>query len=250
MTFDGKSRRLRERLKLALPVQVKGRDSSGYEWSEMTRLIDVTPFGARLRLKRPILWGQLLRLTMALPRQMRCYDFTEQQYLVWGVVRHVTALKEEGELAASSFEAGVAFVGKRPPATYEKDPTTLYTVEPDPGQDGMWRLRLFSGDAPKVLQKERRKETRLSAAVEVMVEVLDYKGEVAAGEQTVTENISRHGAAIYTTLDVEEGDFVRLRSSQYHTVSAVVRARRRGADGITRLHLEFVGRPWPIEGVE
>lgn len=250
MTFEGKSRRVRERLKLALPVLVRGRESSDYEWSEMTHLVDITPFGARLNLKRPIRWGQLLRLMMSLPRQMRSYDFIEQQYVVWGVVRHISALTQEGETSASSYAVGLAFVGKRPPASYEKDPTTIYDVEPSPGKDGMWQLRIFSGDAPKILQKERRKETRLSATVPVTLEALDYKGEVAATEQTVTENISRHGASIYTTLDIVEGDFVRLRSSQYHTQSALVRARRRGADGITRLHLEFVGRPWPIEGIE
>jgi hypothetical protein len=219
----------------------------------MTHLIDVTPFGARLRLKRQVRWGQLLRLIMTLPRQMRCYDFSEQQYLVWGVVRHVTAIVAEGEASAAiSFDVGVAFVGKRPPESYEQDPTTIYDVESVPGKDGMWQLRIFKGEvsAPKVLQKERRRETRLSAAISVTIEALDYRGEVAATEQTVTENISPRGAAVYTSLDIAEGDFVRLRSAQYHTQSAVVRSRRRGADGITRLHLEFVGRPWPIEGVE
>jgi PilZ domain len=250
MTFEGKSRRLRERLKLALPVLVRGRESSDFEWSEMTRLVDVTPFGARLRLKREVGWGRLLRLMMLMPRQMRSYDFVEEQYVIWGVVRHATALLPEGELGPAQFDIGLAFIGKHPPASYEKDPATLYDVEAAPGQNGMWRLRVFTGEAPRLLQKERRKETRLTLAVPVTVEALDYKGEVAAREETVTENISRHGAAVYTSLDIAEGDFVRLRSAQYHTVSALVRSRRRGADGITRLHLEFVGRPWPIEGVE
>jgi hypothetical protein len=29
-----------------------------------------------------------------------------------------------------------------------------------------------------------------------------------------------------------------------------VRARRLGADGIPRLHLEFIDRQWPLEGIE
>jgi hypothetical protein len=143
VTYDGKSRRLRERLKLALPVLVRGRESSADEWSEMTHLIDVTPSGARVRLKRQIRRGQLLRLMMALPRQMRCYDFTEQQYVVWGVVRHVTAIVAEGEASdAISFDVGLAFVGKRPPESYEQDPTTIYDVESVPGKDGLWQLRI------------------------------------------------------------------------------------------------------------
>ena len=45
MNADEKSRRIRRRLELAIPVRVRGRDSADHEWTEMTRLIDVTPFG-------------------------------------------------------------------------------------------------------------------------------------------------------------------------------------------------------------
>jgi len=143
VTYDGKSRRLRERLKLALPVLVRGRESSADEWSEMTHLIDVTPSGARVRLKRQVRRGQLLHLMMALPRRMRCYDFSEQQYMVWGVARHVTAIVAEGEASdAISFDVGLAFVGKHPPESYEQNPTTIYDVESAPGKDGLWQLRI------------------------------------------------------------------------------------------------------------
>ena len=50
---EGKSQRQRQRFELALPVRVLGRESLDDEWIEMSRLVDVTPFGARLRLKRP-----------------------------------------------------------------------------------------------------------------------------------------------------------------------------------------------------
>jgi hypothetical protein len=74
---------------------------------------------------------------------------------------------------------------------------------------------------------------------------------VSASETTVTENISRRGAAVFTSLDVARGRFVRLTSKQYQiAVIGAVRARRTGADGITRLHLEFVDKQWPLEGIE
>jgi hypothetical protein len=50
---EEKSRRQRERFALPLPVRVHCRESADYEWHEMSHLKDVTPFGARLRLKRP-----------------------------------------------------------------------------------------------------------------------------------------------------------------------------------------------------
>jgi len=88
-------------------------------------------------------------------------------------------------------------------------------------------------------------------AIEVTVEAFDEKGEVSAHEQTVTENISRRGAAIFTTLNVEHGQFVRVTSAPYTMdVMAAVRARVVGADNIARLHVEFVDKQWPLEGVE
>ena len=88
-------------------------------------------------------------------------------------------------------------------------------------------------------------------ALSVRVEVFDFDGRITASEQTVTENISPRGAAVWTTLKVERGRFVRLTSVETGlSLVAVVRAARTGADGIPRLHLEFIDRRWPLEGIE
>jgi PilZ domain len=93
-----------------------------------------------------------------------------------------------------------------------------------------------------------QRETRLSVPVEVIIEVLDERGQIEASEQTVTENISRHGASVFTTLMVARGRFVRVRSARYTlAVLAVVRGTRADAGGIPRLHLEFLDREWPLE---
>jgi hypothetical protein len=87
--------------------------------------------------------------------------------------------------------------------------------------------------------------------VDVVVEAFDERGVAQAREQTVTENISRRGASVWTTLQLERGRFVQLTSvAQRVSVTAVVRARRAGPDGVMRLHLEFVDREWPLEGLE
>ncbi len=99
--------------------------------------------------------------------------------------------------------------------------------------------------------KEQRRETRLNIPIDVIVETLDEKGHTLNSEQTVVENISRRGAAVYTALRVERGMVVRLISPQYNlTIDAVVRAYCLGADKIPRMHLEFVGRQWPLQGIE
>ncbi|MFL6334607.1 MAG: hypothetical protein ACJ754_14940 [Pyrinomonadaceae bacterium] len=244
-----KSRRVRERIKLALPVRVHCRESAVHEWTEMSRLVDVTPFGARFPLTRPTERGRLLHLTLPMPRQLRCFDHIEDQYRVWALICRVSARPEfEGEAGSSiRYEVGVAFTGKYPPQSYVKDPSTLYEAVAVSAEDNMWRLKEV--EQPSAVK--RSEMTRLQMALNVRLEVFDSEGRVMASEQTVTENISRRGAAVWTTLQVERGRLVRLTSTETGlSVVAAVRAARTGADGIPRLHLEFIDRQWPLEGIE
>src|SRR3712207_6075453 len=126
MKFDGQSRRRRERLELSLPVRVYCRESADLEWVEHTRLLDVTPFGVRLALTRPMEPGRLLHLTLPMPRQLRCFDHVEDQYRVWALVRNMKAV-DLGDKGLR-FEVGAAFIGKRTPRSYEEEPATLYDV--------------------------------------------------------------------------------------------------------------------------
>ena len=245
-----KSRRLRERIKLALPVRVHCRETAEHEWVEMSRLIDVTPFGARFALTRPTERGRLLHLTLSMPRQLRCFDHIEDQYRVWALVRHVTPRTQFGagglELTVQ-YEIGVAFTGKHPPVSYVRQPDTLYDVDSVTPGDSMLKLR----EVEPASAASRCEQTRLQMALPVSVEVFDAGGRVSASERTVTENISPRGAAIWTTLKVERGRFVRLTSDETGmSIVAVVRTARTGADGIPRLHLEFIGKRWPLEGIE
>ncbi len=249
MDFNGKSRRMRERLELSLPARVQCRESEDYEWVELTRLLDVTPFGARFSIARPTEGGRLLHLTLPMPRQLRCFDHVEQQYRVWALVRNVKPLAQTDKDKMPRFEIGVAFIGKHPPASFHTDPTKRYEVATSATQSGMWDVR-EPQDASKTYQRTDapRPETRHAMAIDVTVEVFDEKGAITTSEITVTENISRRGAAVFTTLEVARGRFVRLTSSRYQiSVVAVVRARRLGPDNIPRLHLEFVDRQWPLD---
>lgn len=239
---------MRERIKLALPVRVQCRESAEHEWVEMSRLIDVTPFGARFALTHPTERGRLLYLTLPMPRQLRCFDHVEDQYRVWALVCNVNTRPEFGAGGGDiRFELGVAFTGKRPPASYAKEPATLYEVDSVSADDNMWKVR----EVERTGVSSRSEQTRLQMALSVRLEVFDTEGRVTASEQTVTENISPRGAAVWTTLKVERGRFVRLTSTETGlSVVAAVRAARTGLDGIPRLHLEFIDRRWPLEGIE
>ncbi len=246
MTSNGKSKRQRERLGLQLPVRIQCRETADHGWIEMTRLLDVTPFGASFHSAHATEEGRLLHLTMPLPRGLRCFDHAEDQYRVWALVRRVTQGKAaNGDLC---FAVGVAFVGKRPPPNYTDDPAKRYEVA-EPNEFGLCEVR-EQKKRVYVRADEPRPETRLDLPIEVTIEVFDEKGGVAASELTVTENISRRGAAVFTSLDVQPGRFVRLKSKQYKlSVTAAVRNSRAGRDGRPRLHLQFIDGEFPLEGI-
>ena len=211
----------------------------------MSRLVDVTPFGARLRLKHPIETGRLLWLSLNMPRQLRCFDHVEDQYRVWSLVRNLKRLDPETEKGAV-VEIGVAFVGKSPPVSFLKNPAQLYDIAPL--ERGQWSVKEKSDkEKPKALFADKRKESRHTIPIEVTIELVGETGAAAKKENTVTENISHKGAAVLTTLKVQPGGFLRISSAQLGAaIFAVVRKRRIGADGITRLHLEFIGGEWPL----
>ena len=228
-------------------MRVQCRESLDYEWVEMSRLVDVTPFGARLRLKRPTEPGRLLLLTLPMPRPLRCFDHVEDQYRVWSLVRNVKVLDPASQ-KGSLVEIGVAFVGKRPPRSFGEDPSRRYEIARSINELGLSTITEESSDSiSEISATDKRKETRHSIPTEVLVEVFAPDGSLAQSERTVTENISRQGAAVFTTLDLSSGQFVRLTSQQYQsTLLAVVRNRHVAADGIVRLHLEFVGCEWDL----
>ena len=246
MKFEGKSRRMRERLELGLPVRVFARESADKEWVEKSRLIDVTPFGARLTISRVTEPGRLLHLTLPMPRQLRCFDHVEDQYRVWTLVRNITAQPAVDDKPLR-YEVGVAFIGKRPPRSFEEDPSLRYDVAASATETGLWSLTERKLPGQHVPTEGPRPDTRHNIPVEVIVEALDESGRVSETETTVTENISRRGAAVFTSLSLTQGRYVRMTSVQYQiSVIAAVRARRMGENGIPRLHLEFVDKQWPL----
>jgi hypothetical protein len=244
--FDQKSRRLRERIQLALPARIFVRESVDEEWTAMTRLVDVTPFGARFPLPRPIDVGRLVQLWAAMPRQLRVYDHVEDQYRVWAIVRNVKLLEQKTP-KYPLVEVGVAFIGKRPPRSYQDNPQRRYEITQSKLESAMWAAREDSVDQlTEVNTDDKRKESRQMIPVDVVIGLFEG-GKLVKNERTVTENISRSGAAVFTAMEIGPGAFVRVTSDTYNTtVLAVVRARRLGRDGMTRLHLEFLGREWPL----
>ena len=115
-----------QRLALSLPLRVQTFVNSNVGWEEITRLKDISAFGAGFTLKRPIKRGRLIKMTIPLPRQLRCYDFSESNYKVWGIVRR--CLASNLNKLTEQYILGVAFIGKKPPESYLKDPAKIYEI--------------------------------------------------------------------------------------------------------------------------
>ena len=239
MPQQEKLKRIRERLELNLPVRVRCRETLEIEWTEVTRLIDVSPFGARFPIKHPIERGRLLHMTIPMPPKLRVFDHVEDQYRVWALVRFVRSSNTTG---SSIFEVGVAFIGKHPPRSYEENPSRRYDI----GGRTADSLSIFE-ELQSATAEDQRLRTRHNIPVDIRIDTLNEKGEVNQSESTVAENISQRGAAIYTTLNLPVGRMIRLTSEQYNlTVHAAVRGRSIGPSGVERIHVEFIDREFPL----
>ena len=236
-----------EREKSDLPVRVKCHESEDHKWEELTNLLDVTPFGSRLRIKHPIELGRLLHLTLPLPPHLRCFDHQEEQYRIWSLVRHIKSLSASDE-EPPHFEIGIAFIGKDCPATHETDPGSRYEIAPPISETDFWALREAPNpDGPRPTANDRRTEERHSITDNVIIEIYDSTGRVYARDEAQTENISRHGMAVITKLNIVRGRYIRVRSGQYRiaVIAAVRRLVRVAGSDKNRLHLEFVDQQWP-----
>jgi hypothetical protein len=201
----------------------------------------VTPFGAGFTLKHPTEKGRLLHMTIPMPRQLRVFDHIEDQYRIWAVVRYMkTSIVDKKTV----FEVGVAFIGKRPPESYLKEPWKRYDISTTVFQAVKAPEDMLT---PLPSSEDQRTQTRHHMAVDMRLELIDPSGEVIQTEQTVTENISSKEATLFTTLEIPLGRFVRLTSDQYKiTAHAAIRSRTTGADGVPRIHVEFIDKEWPL----
>lgn len=247
-----KENRRIQRISLPLPVRVEVRVDKTVSWNEITRLSDVSAFGAGFSMKRPIKRGRLVLMTVPMPRQLRSFDYSEPQYKIWGLVRRCLSIGRSA--ATPEYSIGVAFIGKNPPPDYLEHPSMLYDISHRESEGGGF-YHLVDADLrvsdSSSLPADLRKQTRYHIPEPLRLEKTDTAGNVLEAESTVTENLSLGGAAVFTTLKAQKGDFLRVTSERFNiTILSVVRGFRVGPDNIPRVHLEFIDRFFPLEGIE
>jgi hypothetical protein len=225
---------------MSLHAVVKGKEKvkGDRQWKEVADLISVSSTGASFNLARRCEVGTLVSLMIPLPVYMRCYDHDKEFYRVWGLVQHCEALMAENP---SNFHIGVAFIGKHCPGSYKADPMKHYRIS---GVDdiGMWKV------AELKTAFKKRADVRFWKPVELYLALIDTKDGSTGGERTVSENVSRSGAAVLTTMNVGIGDRVKFISAEYDFSGlAVVCNAQPSDDHRTRLHLKFVENTFPVE---
>ena len=83
-------RKLR-RFQISLPVRVRGENSSGIQFEELSRSIDVNASGALFLVKQDLKRGTRLKVSLPLPRAMRKNAFFKPVYETEAVVVRVEA---------------------------------------------------------------------------------------------------------------------------------------------------------------
>jgi PilZ domain len=211
-------RRSERRMKLSVPVRVNGHTPEGTAWEEMTTCEDASHGGASFNLKHTSYPGQVLLLSLPLPKNFRNYALTDASYTTYALVRSVLAAWPAGRI-------GVMFLGRTPPRGYEANPGGRYMLPHD----------------PKPVPKDRRMQRRVDVFVNLRLRSVDPAGRTIREEQTVTENLSRGGVRVMTTLPFTKGERVEVQDlAGTFTAQAEITNAYVAKDGVSRLNLHFL----------
>jgi hypothetical protein len=173
-----------------------------------------------------------------LPAEMRCYDFDKEFYRVWGLIQHCEPIKASKE--GKRFHIGVAFIGNTCPPGYKSNPRQNYRIA-GVNKDGMWSVE----EAKTPFKK--RGDVRFWKQIDLYLAIVDARDGATGGERTTAENISRRGAAVFTTMNVNIGDRVKFISEEYDFSGLAVVCNRTTDEGRAKLHLQFVQNTFPVK---
>jgi hypothetical protein len=134
-------RRKNLRQNLAIPVRVQGFLADGSTWEEITTTVDVSAGGACFSLTHEAELGQVLLLSLPLPKRLRQYDLNDVSYRVYTLVRGV---RRRADLP----RVGVMFFGKHPPRGFQERPAARYLLPSDSIVNAPAPHGLRAGDTP------------------------------------------------------------------------------------------------------
>jgi hypothetical protein len=203
---------------LSLPVRIQGQYPDGEPWEEMATTSDASFGGTSVGLRRVVLRGQALHLSLPLPKRFRTHDFNAPSYRVYAVV---CSVKANGEV-------GMRFLGKEPPG-YARNGAGLFLTPPT---------------AAAVQVPERRATPRREGIFFFVLKPSTDGGR--REESIVAEDLGAGGARVKTTQPFAAGEVVEVAEpgGTFRT-RAAVRHTYVGADSVCRLNLMFLDEQAP-----
>jgi hypothetical protein len=268
-------RRRNPRLGMAIAVHVQGFLVGGATWDEVTQTDDVSVGGASVIIKHPVELGQVLHLTLAMPKTLRQYDVSEATYRVYSLVRGISRRTEDTRV-------GLMFFGQFPPRGFQDRPWARFLLPSDTAALSAAKRAAVPGTgspddtnpsaasaagsptsasqalragprqgqdappSPPADPNERRAHPRFQMFLNFTIQQVDEWGAVLQEELTVAESLSKGGAQVKTSLGLVKGDVILIQEMDSgFATRAEVRGVQTGPDGIARLHLKFLDRPAP-----
>jgi hypothetical protein len=215
----GQERRSEVRMALSLPVRIQGQYPDGEPWEEVTTTSDASFGGASVGLRRVVLRGQALHLSLPLPRRFRTHDFGAPTYRVYAVV---CSVKANGEV-------GIRFLAREPAGGYARNDAGLFLTPPTAAAPGL---------------SERRAAPRRDG---IFFFVLKPSSDGPRREEaTVADNIGAGGARVKTTQPFAQGEVLEVfEPGGAFRTRAAVRHAYVGPDAVGRLNLMFLDEEAP-----
>jgi hypothetical protein len=122
-------------------LRVQGFLAEGGTWEELSTTTDVSSGGACFPLGHDVELGQVLLLSLPLPKRLRQFDLNDVTYRVYTLVRGV---RRRAELP----RVGVMFFGKYPPRGFQERPAARYLLPTDSVVNAPVPHGLRAGDTP------------------------------------------------------------------------------------------------------
>jgi hypothetical protein len=136
-----KERRKEIRVGLAIPMRVQGFLAEGGTWEEIATTVDVSQGGACFPLTHEAELGQVLLLSLPMPKRLRQYDLNDASYRVYSLVRGVRRRADQPRV-------GVMFFGKYPPRGFQERPAARYLLPSDSLVNAPAPQGLRAGETP------------------------------------------------------------------------------------------------------
>jgi len=217
-------RRQERRLALHLPIRVAGRNSDLTVWQAATTTEDVASSGAAFVLAQPIEVGQIVRLSLPLPPELRRFDADAPAYRIYAEVRDAIP-------SGPATRVGVKFLDKGPPQGLE------LAIAP--------QTRRIDATAPGA---EAREYPRYEAVLHVRIRRTDPWTHQLQEEMTSTDDVGLGGARVRTSLSIDKGEVVDFEEVETgFWTKAEVRNVSIGSDNVPRLNLHFLRPLKPVE---